>query len=227
MKKKIVQSMILLLFFSLMFSISNKTIKCESSKLVAGAFEFEKKTEPNISKTDVEIVGESEEIKPIEKIKEENEIDEITVEEDNLEELEVLSEPLVFPDSYFNPSTEEYREEEFWDDCELIALVCVAEAEGESEYGKRLVIDSILNRMDSPYFPNTIYDVVYADNPPQYSCVWDGRLERVEYNEYIAKLVLEEMNNRTNNEVIYFKTNGFFNFGTPLFQEGSHFFSKR
>ena len=118
-----------------------------------------------------------------------------------------------------------FNEEEFWDDLELVALVCVAEAEGESEYGKRLVIDTILNRAESEYFPNSIYGVVYDNS--QYSCVWDGRLDRVKYDEYIANLVLEEMNNRTNSDVIYFKTKGYFGFGTPLLKEGNHYFSGR
>lgn len=148
-------------------------------------------------------------------------------ESEETENIEIESEPLVFPDSYFNPETEEYREEEFWDDMELLALVCVAEAEGESELGKRLVIDSVLNRVDSPNFPNTIWDVVYQANPPQYSCAWDGRLEKVEYNEYIASLVMDEFNNRTNSDVIYFKTEGYFNHGTPITHEGHHYFSGR
>ena len=108
---------------------------------------------------------------------------------------------------------------------ELVALVCVAEAEAESELGKRLVIDTIFNRAESPYFPNTIYGVVYDNS--QYSCVWNGRLEKVEYDEYIANLVLEEFNNRTNSEVIFFKTDGYFGFGTPIVKEGSHYFSGR
>lgn len=141
--------------------------------------------------------------------------------------LEILSQPVIFPDAYYDPNNEEYREEEFWDDMELIALVCVAEAEGESELGKRLVIDTIYNRLESPYFPSTIHDVVYQKNPVQYSCVWNGRLERVEYNEYIASLVIDEYNNRTNSDVIYFKTNGYFNFGTQIISEGNHYFSGR
>ena len=38
------------------------------------------------------------------------------------------------------------------EDVELIALVTMAEAEGECEEGKRLVIDTILNRVDSGTF---------------------------------------------------------------------------
>lgn len=149
--------------------------------------------------------------------------------EEEIQEVEqtdkVISEPLVFPDSYYDPNTEEYREEEFWDDMELIALVCVAEAEGESEYGKRLVIDTILNRLDSEYFPNDIKEIVYAPN--QYQCISNGRINRVEYNEYIANLVMEEYHNRTNSDVLYFKTESFFSFAKPIVHEGNHYFSGR
>lgn len=212
MKKKIVQSLFLLIIASTIstytYISNNKPIEAidDSNKIPPeNLIKIIDTNEITVEPLNVSSVG--------------------TSEED--ENLEINSVPLVFPESYFNPETEEYEEEEFWDDMELIALVCVAEAEDESELGKRLVIDNILNRLESPYFPNTIHEVVYANNPPQYSCVWDGRLERVEYNEYIANLVLEEFHNRTNNEVFYFKTNGFFNHGNPIMQEGNHFFSGR
>lgn len=47
------------------------------------------------------------------------------------------------------------------EEIELIALVTMAEAEGECEYGQRLVIDTILNRVDDPHFPDTVHEVVY------------------------------------------------------------------
>lgn len=51
-----------------------------------------------------------------------------------------------------------------YEDISLIALVTMAEAEGECEEGKRLVIDTILNRVDSEHFPNSVYDVIYQRN---------------------------------------------------------------
>ena len=181
----------------------------KEGSLRAGSCDILSKIDITLENSNIEIVGEGENIDRLEMVG----------------ESEVKSEPLIFPDTYFNPETEAFNEEEFWDDLELVALVCVAEAEGESEYGKRLVIDTILNRAESEYFPNSIYGVVYDNS--QYSCVWDGRLDRVEYDEYIANLVLEEMNNRTNSDVIYFKTKGYFGFGTPLLKEGNHYFSGR
>ena len=47
------------------------------------------------------------------------------------------------------------------EEIELIALVTMAEAEGEPEEGKRLVIDTILNRVDFGEFPSTVTEVIY------------------------------------------------------------------
>lgn len=64
------------------------------------------------------------------------------------------------------------------EDVDLIALVTMAEAEGECEDGKRLVIDTILNRVDSEHFPDTVYDVIYQRN--QFSSMWSvARLEKI------------------------------------------------
>lgn len=70
---------------------------------------------------------------------------------------------------------EEYVEDTLLprEDIELIALVTMAEAEGECEEGKRLVIDTILNRVDSVYFPDNVHDVVYQKH--QFSSMWNGR----------------------------------------------------
>ena len=211
MKKRIVQSLSLILLFSGMYANSYITSKpfyeMVNEEKTTNAIEIVnsyEKVEATIEPATISVVGEIEE---------------------EVDDVEVVSEPLVFPDSYYNPNTEEYREEEFWDDMELIALVCVSEAEGESEYGKRLVIDTILNRLDSEYFPNDIKDIVYAEG--QYECVWNGRIDKVEYDEYIANLVMEEYHERTNSEVIYFRTGHYFNFGHPLLIEGSHYFSGR
>ena len=140
-------------------------------------------------------------------------------------EEQTLDDLIIIPESYFNSETNEYMEEEFWDDMELVALVCMGEAEGEPEQGKRLVIDTVFNRMESEDFPNTINEVVFQKNPIQYTCAWNGRINKVENSEYIANLVLEEYLNRTNDKVIYFNTGGYFNWGTKIIQVGNHYFN--
>lgn len=107
---------------------------------------------------------------------------------------------------------------------ELIATCTMGEAEGESELGKRLVIDTILNRIDDPHFPDNARDVILQPN--QFSCMWSSRIERCYPMPEIVDLVLEECRHRTNGDVIFFMAGRYSDYGTPLFQEGGHYFSK-
>ncbi len=109
------------------------------------------------------------------------------------------------------------------EEIDFIAQVTMAEAESESEYCKRLVIDTILNRVDSSQFPDTVHSVIYARN--QFEVMVNGRFERCYVQDDIVGLVKEELNNRTNAQVLYFNSIGFNNWSTPLFQEGCMYFS--
>lgn len=108
-------------------------------------------------------------------------------------------------------------------DIDLITTVTEAEAEGESEYGKRLVIDSILNRMDHDHFPETANEVIYQSG--QFVSVNNGRIKRVKINDQTRNLVLQETIFRTNDQVIFFSSEGYSRYGYPLLQEGNHYFS--
>lgn len=107
---------------------------------------------------------------------------------------------------------------------DLISLVTMAEAEGESDHGKRLVIDTILNRVDSKKFPNTIHDVIYQKH--QFSSMWNGRVDKCYVMESIRNLVIEESLSRTNSDVLFFTAGKYGKYGTPLFIVGNHYFSK-
>lgn len=109
------------------------------------------------------------------------------------------------------------------DDMELIALITMAEAEGESERGKRLVISTILNRLDSEYFPDSVEEVIYQ--PGQFSSVWNGRIDKCHVQSDIYQLVKEEIKFRTDDEVIFFHADKYSNYGVPMFREGDHYFS--
>lgn len=111
------------------------------------------------------------------------------------------------------------------EDIELIALITMAEAEGECEEGKRLVIDTILNRVDSEiaYFPDNVHDVIYQKNA--FTSVWNGRMDRCHVDESICQLVREELISRTNSEVMYFTAGKYGAYGEPLFVVGHHYFS--
>lgn len=109
------------------------------------------------------------------------------------------------------------------EELELLALVTMAEAEDESELGKRLVIDTVLNRVDSSHFPNTITDVIYQKH--QFTSMWNGRYKKTYVDDYVRNLVIEELKDRTNSDVIFFRMDRYSDYGTPLFKEDGHYFS--
>ncbi|MBR5780394.1 MAG: cell wall hydrolase [Bacteroidales bacterium] len=129
-----------------------------------------------------------------------------------IDHVEVIEEPVV---------VESYSMSE--EDIRLIALVTMAEAEGESEYGKRLVIDTILNRMDHERFPDTASEVIYQKN--QFTSMWNGRVDRCYVMDDICQLVREELQSRTNYDVVFFTAGGYGKYGTPMFSEGNHYFA--
>ena len=109
------------------------------------------------------------------------------------------------------------------EEIDLIALCVMAEAEGEPEEGQRLVIDTILNRVDDPRFPGNVHDVIYQKN--QFAGMYGERIERCYVKEELVQLVREELENRTNSEVVFFRTGHYHSYGVPLFQVGAHYFS--
>lgn len=105
----------------------------------------------------------------------------------------------------------------------LIALLTMAEAEGESEEGQRLVIDVVLNRVDDPHFPDTVHGVVYQKN--QFSGMYGERIKRCYVMDELVELVRDELKSRTNHDVVFFRTNHYHSYGAPMFQVGAHYFS--
>lgn len=110
------------------------------------------------------------------------------------------------------------KEKKTYEGTELCARVLQAEAENQPEEGKRLVVDCILNRIDSPEFPGTVEEVCNQTNAFAIS----NKIP----SEEDYWIVEEEMANRTDTEVLYFRTDDYHKFGTPAKQVGSHYFSK-
>lgn len=109
-------------------------------------------------------------------------------------------------------------------DDEIMLLARVAEAEaGYVEEGRRYVIDTILNRVDSDIFPNTIAGVVYQKN--QFAVITTGAIWNVSITEDRLDLVKEELTSRTNYEVGFFRAGYYGPYGTPLFECGGNYFS--
>ena len=64
----------------------------------------------------------------------------------------------------------------------LLARIAMAEAEGENTQSKTLVILTVLNRVMSEDFPDSIHDVIFekSNGVYQFSCIGNGRWNAVE-----------------------------------------------
>lgn len=97
------------------------------------------------------------------------------------------------------PKPENAIEFDDWDDVNfyLLAKIAMAEAEGESLETKMLVILTVLNRVKSNAFPDTVYDVIFQNRNGvyQFSPVMSGgRWWTTEPNEECWKAVTAVFN---------------------------------
>ena len=110
----------------------------------------------------------------------------------------------------------------FLDELMILARCVEAEAGNQDILGKRLVVDVILNRVDSPLFPDDIVSVIYQDS--QFSVVDNGMIDIVEPSETTLEAINLELEHRTDSTVLYFCTGGFHSWCTPDYQHGAHYF---
>ena len=108
------------------------------------------------------------------------------------------------------------------EDKDLLYRCVEAEAGNQSEEGKRLVADVILNRMRSDKFPNTIKGVI--SQPFQFSVWGNGSIDRVTPSEETIDAVNAEFKERLNSDVLYFNAIDYM-YGTPWQKVGAHYFS--
>lgn len=107
---------------------------------------------------------------------------------------------------------------------ELMARVVEAEAGNQSLLGKRLVVDTILNRVDHPAFPDTVKEVVYQEG--QFATVKSGAIYTVSPTQETMTAVIMERAHRTETNVIYFNCGKYPAYGEPYEKVGDHYFSK-
>ncbi len=104
---------------------------------------------------------------------------------------------------------------------ELLARVCMSECGGiygEPLQGKIAVVETILNRVDMGW--GTIEEVVTA--PYQYSMADNGEPDESVYEAVNIALIGKGM---FPDNMVYFRTEHFHNFGQPFMQIGNHYFS--
>lgn len=109
------------------------------------------------------------------------------------------------------------------DDLELLAACVEAEAGNQSLYGKRLVADVILNRVDSDVFPDTISGVI--SQPGQFSVYSNGILQKTEPSEETYTAIYMELEERSYPSLMFFNCGDFLPYGEPWRQVGAHYFS--
>lgn len=113
---------------------------------------------------------------------------------------------------------------------EYLAKCTEAEASGEGFLGKCLVIDVILNRVESPLFPGTtVTDVVLQHNDAtgvwQFSVAGNGMLDAAVPTQETYDAIDHELQCRSYPGLLYFTSEGFSPYGTPWQKIGNHYFS--
>ena len=99
----------------------------------------------------------------------------------------------------------------------LIATVAQSEAGNQTELGRRLVIDCILNRVEAEEFPDSVSGVILQRG--QFTS------HRLSPPPEMITLAAEELYFRTNSNVLWFRTKQYSKYGAPIIQEGAHYFS--
>ena len=111
-------------------------------------------------------------------------------------------------------------EEEFY----LISSVVEAESDrSESLDGRILIAETILNRVNSPSFPDTITGVLTQSG--QFTTVVNGHsvTERTELSDQAVIIAVQEIESGTDPEVLFFNCIGY-NYGTPYaYVDGNYF----
>lgn len=109
---------------------------------------------------------------------------------------------------------------------DLLAACVEAEAGNQNLLGKRLVVDVILNRWAAPDFPDSIKEVI--EEPGQFKVVDSGAIQSVKPTDDTWYAVYAELTGiRASEEVMYFRTGHYSNYGHPWGCIGDHYFSGR
>lgn len=111
----------------------------------------------------------------------------------------------------------------------IFAGLLQAEAGNQDEYGKRLVVDTVLNRVNDPQFPDTILEVIYQ--PYQFSVVKNEQLQKyidgkLEIPEENYRIIAEELIDQVDYDVVFFQSGGWSSYGQPAYKYRDHYFNK-
>ncbi len=106
----------------------------------------------------------------------------------------------------------------------LMQKVVSAESRGESPEAQYTVACVILNRMESPIFPDTLEGVVRQSG--QFTCVGNGIINNVPITESVEQAVAKALDNNTvDEEVLWFRSSHYHSFHNQAFKIGDLYFS--
>lgn len=107
------------------------------------------------------------------------------------------------------------------EDIDYLARVVYAEAGNQGLYGQQLVVDVILNRVDSPRFPNDLISVL--NQPCQFSVVGSGSIWTKTPTEETYEAIMLELEERQDYDILFFCAGGYN--GNPAYKYKDHYFS--
>lgn len=137
--------------------------------------------------------------------------------DDKVKEIHVLKMP---EETVTEQESIESRDVPTYDSLEMLAKCVQAEAGNQGLLGKRLVVDVILNRVDSDRFPNTVEGVISQRG--QFS-VYPSMMNRVP-DEETYQAICMELSNRTDADILFFSAHKYNSCCTPAYQHGDHYF---
>lgn len=122
----------------------------------------------------------------------------------------------------YDTPEEDIRDDQF----ELLCQIVMAEGGNtEPDTGIRLMADGVLNRVESPLFPDSIEEVVYQKG--QFEPVSTGILYKHDPTERVIQICAQEMLCRYNKQILFWKTGGYHAGTSPIAKVGHHYYSGR
>lgn len=124
----------------------------------------------------------------------------------------------------YEDTEEQIAEEILLGDMELVAQLVEAEAGNQCFDGKCAIVDVLLNRLESPDFPNTMEEVIFQEG--QFSVITNGAFDKAAWNmqESDYKAVAYEYEMHSNKTWLYFNNTENVSGSGEICQIGDHYF---
>ena len=106
---------------------------------------------------------------------------------------------------------------------EMLAICVEAEAGNQDIFGKRLVVDVILNRVDSDRFPDDIESVI--SQKYHFTTFWNGEMDKISTpSNETFDAIDSELKHRIDDEILFFTSGAYNKYCIPAYKHGDHYF---